>query len=214
MVILLTVTGIRNLYALAGSYVVAFSGMTIVLDFGRISQLYAQRNSSNIFKGCLNAFAANQRRYAAMLTHIGVLVLVIGIIASTIYQTEKVVSMKVGDEFAIADYRMKLTDIHDVEGGNWKAEEGVFQVFEGDTLLTELRPQKRIYNATQTPTTESAIYSINMGHIFLTMPEVSPEGVAVARGVINPLVLWVWGGGIIMGLGVILNILRPRKKEE
>ncbi|MGI9293828.1 MAG: cytochrome c-type biogenesis CcmF C-terminal domain-containing protein, partial [Pseudomonadales bacterium] len=214
IVVLLAVTGIRNLYALAGSYVVAFAGMAIVLDFGKISQLYAQRNSSNIFKGCLSAFTANQRRYAAMLTHIGVLVLVIGIIASTIYQTEKVVSMKVGDEMAIADYRMKLTDIHNVEGGNWKAEEGVFQVFDGDTLLTELRPQKRIYNATQTPTTESAIYSINMGHIFLTMPEVSPEGVAVARGVINPLILWVWGGGIIMGLGVILNILRPRKREE
>jgi cytochrome c biogenesis factor len=38
--------------------------------------------------------------------------------------------------------------------------------------------------------------------------------VAVARGVINPLILLVWGGGVIMGLGVILNILRPRKKEE
>ncbi len=214
MVALLAITGIRNLYALAGSYVVAFSGMAIVMDFSKVSQLYAQRNSSNIFKGCLAAFTANQRRYAAMLTHIGVLVLVIGIIASTIYQTEKVVSMKVGDEMSIGDYRMKLTNIHDVEGGNWKAEEGVFQVYEDETLLTELRPQKRIYNATQTPTTESAIYSINMGHIFLTMPEVSPEGVAVARGVLNPLILWVWGGGIIMGLGVILNILRPRKREE
>ena len=214
LVVILAITGIRNLYALAGSYVVAFSGMAIVMDFSKISQLYAQRNSSNIFKGCLAAFTANQRRYAAMLTHIGVLVLVIGIIASTIYQTEKVVSMKVGDEMAIGAYRMKLTDLHDVEGANWKAKEGVFQVFEDETLLTELRPQKRIYNATQTPTTESAIYSINMGHIFLTMPEVSPDGVAVARGVLNPLILWVWGGGIIMGLGVILNILRPRKREE
>ena len=124
------------------------------------------------------------------------------------------ISERIGDEMSIGDYRMKLTDLHDVEGANWKAEEGVFQVYEEDTLITELRPQKRIYNATQTPTTESAIYSINMGHIFLTMPEVSPEGVAVARGVLNPLILWVWGGGIIMGLGVILNILRPRKKEE
>jgi cytochrome c-type biogenesis protein CcmF len=214
IVILLFVTGIHNLYALAGSYVVAFAGMAIVLDFGKISQLYAQRNGSNILQGCLAAFTANQRRYSSMITHIGVLVLVVGIIASTIYQTEKVVSMRVGDEFSIADYRMKLTKIHEVAGVNWNAQEGVFQVFKGEKLITELRPQKRIYAATQTPTTESAIHAINLGHIFLTMPEVSEDGVAVARGVINPLILLVWGGGIIMGLGVILNILRPRKKEE
>ncbi len=214
IVILLFVTGIHNLYALAGSYVVAFAGMAIVLDFGKISQLYAQRNGSNILQGCLAAFTANQRRYSSMITHIGVLVLVVGIIASTIYQTEKVVSMRVGDEFSIADYRMKLTKIHEVAGVNWNAQEGVFQVFKGEKLITELRPQKRIYAATQTPTTESAIHAINLGHIFLTMPEVSEDGVAVARGVINPLILLVWAGGVIMGLGVILNILRPRKKEE
>ena len=214
IVALLFVTGIHNLYALAGGYVVTFAGMAIVLDFGKISQLYAQRNGSNIFQGSLAAFTANQRRYASMLTHIGVLVLVVGIIASTVYQTEKVVSMRVGDEFEIGDYRMKLAKIHEVAGGNWNAQEGVFQVFKGEDLITELRPQKRIYSATQTPTTEAAIYATNMGHVFLTMPEVSEDGVAVARGVLNPLVLWVWGGGVIMGLGVILNILRPRKKEE
>ena len=165
-------------------------------------------------KDFIKAFSANQRRYASLIIHLGVLVLVVGIIASTIYQTEKVVSMKVGDEFSIADYQMKLLNIHEVEGQNWKAQEGVFQVSHGNEVITKLRPQKRIYEATQTPTTESAIYAINMGHIFLTMPDVSPDGVAVARGVINPLILWVWGGGGIMGLGVLLNIFRPRRKEE
>ncbi len=214
MLLILLVTGITNLYALAGGYVVAFSAMAIAMDFGKVSQLYAQRNQTNILQGFLAAFAANQRRYSSLITHIGVLVLVVGIIASTIYQTEKVVSLKVGDEFTIGDYRMKLDKIHDVEGGNWHAQEGVFHVYKGDKLVTELRPQKRMYPQTQTPTTESAIHAINMGHIFLTMPEVSEDGVAVARGVLNPLILWVWGGGGIMGLGVILNILRPRKKDE
>ena len=213
-VIILLISGIHSLYALAGGFVVAFAGSAIFLDFGKISQLYAHREHVNILKGFLAAFSANQRRYASLIIHLGVLVLVVGIIASTIYQTEKVVSMKVGDEFSIADYRMKLLNIHEVEGKNWRAQEGVFEVSRGNEVITKLRPQKRIYEATQTPTTESAIYAINMGHIFLTMPEVSPEGVAVARGVINPLILWVWGGGGIMGLGVLLNIFRPRRKEE
>ena len=213
-VVILFISGIDSLYALAGGFVVGFSASAIFMDFGKISQLYARREQVNVFKGLVRAFSANQRRYSSLITHMGALVLVVGIIASTIYQSEKVVSMKVGDKFSISDYQMKLLNIHEVEGQNWKAQEGVFEVTQGEKFITELRPQKRIYEATQTPTTESAIYAINMGHIFLTMPEVSPEGVAVARGVINPLILWVWGGGGIMGLGVLLNIFRPRRKEE
>ncbi len=212
--VVLFALGIRSPFALTGAFVVGFSGTAILIDFGKISSLYARRKSINLLKGFLSAFTANQRRYSGLVTHVGVLVLVIGIIASTVYQTEKVVSLRVGDEFAIDGYRVKLERIHDVRGKNWSAQEGVFEVYEGDTLLTKLRPQKRVYDASQTPTTESAIYAKNMGHIFLTMPDVSADGVAVARGVINPLILWVWGGGGIMGLGVLLNIFRPRKRDE
>ncbi len=212
--VLLFLLGIRSPYALAGTLVVGFVATTILAEFGKVTRMYAQRDQVGYFQGFLRAFAANQRRYAGLVTHVGVLVLVVGIIASTIYQTEKVVSLHVGDEFVIGPYRMKLLDIHEVKGPNWIGQEGVFQVFRGERLVTELRPQKRVYTASQTPTTESAIYTINMGHIFLTMPEVSPEGVAVARGVLNPLILWVWGGGAIMGLGVLLNIFRPRTRGE
>lgn len=209
--LLLAAFGVRGVFALLGAFVVGFAGAAIVIDFGKISQMYARRESVNPLKGFLSAFRANQRRYAGLVTHVGVLVLVVGIIASTVYQTEKVVSLRVGDEFILDAYRVKLERIHEVRGKNWTAQEGVFEVYEGDALLTKLRPQKRVYDASQTPTTESAIYAKNMGHIFLTMPDVSPEGVAVARGVINPLILWVWGGGGIMGLGVLLNMFRPRK---
>jgi c-type cytochrome biogenesis protein CcmF len=168
---ILFISGIYSLYALAGGFVVGFSASAIFMDFGKISRLYARREHVNVFKGLSRAFSANQRRYSSLITHLGALVLVVGIIASTIYQSEKVVSMKVGDEFSISDYQMKLLNIHEVEGQNWKAQEGVFEVTRGGDFITELRPQKRIYEATQTPTTESAIYAINMGHIFLTMPD-------------------------------------------
>lgn len=209
--LLLAAFGVHGVFALLGAFVVGFAGAAITIDVGKISQMYARRESVNPLKGFLSAFRANQRRYAGLVTHVGVLVLVVGIIASTVYQTEKVVSLRVGDEFILDAYRVKLERIHEVRGKNWTAQEGVFEVYEEDALLTKLRPQKRVYDASQTPTTESAIYAKNMGHIFLTMPDVSPEGVAVARGVINPLILWVWGGGGIMGLGVLLNMFRPRK---
>ncbi len=206
--------GFRSPFTIAGAFVVGFVTTTIATDIGKVSAFFARRDRVNVLRGFLTAFTVNQRRYAGMVTHIGVLILVVGIIASTVYKTEKVVSLRIGDDFTIGVYRIKLERVHDVEGPNWSAKEGVFQVFRGDRLLTEMRPQKRIYAASQTPTTESAIYAINMGHVFLTMPEVSPDGSVTARGVLNPLILWVWGGGGIMGLGVLLNIFRPRKRDE
>ena len=213
-VLILFLLGIHSLYALAGTFVVGFAGTAHFVDFGKISSIYSKRDGVNYLKGFLAGFTSNQRRYSGLITHIGVLILVVGIIASTIYQTEKVVNLKVGDQFPLGVYQVKLDKIHEVTGHNWVAQEGVFKVFRDNELVTELRPQKRVYPESQTPTTESAIFAINMGHIFLTMPDVSPEGIAVARGVLNPLILWVWGGGGIMGLGVLLNIFRPRKINE
>jgi cytochrome c biogenesis factor len=78
-----------------------------------------------------------------------------------------------------------------------------------NNLIVVLHPQKRLYEVSQTPTTEAAIHQIYTGHIFLTIPEVAPDGAwARVRALHNPLVLWVWYGGAIMGLGVLLNIFR------
>ncbi len=206
--------GFRSPFTIAGAFVVGFATTTIAVDIGKVSAFFSRRDHVGFARGLFLAFRNNQRRYAGMVTHVGVLVMVVGVIASTVYQTEKVVSMRAGDELALGPYRVQLTGIHDVQGPNWTAREGRFALYRGDRLLTELTPQKRVYDATQTPTTESAIYTINMGHVFLTMPEVSPDGVAAVRGVLNPLILWVWGGGGIMGLGVLLNMFRPRRRDE
>jgi cytochrome c-type biogenesis protein CcmF len=204
--------GIRNLYALAGIVVVCFVLVAIILDFAKISALFARRSGTHVFSGIYQAFTSNQRRYSGIVTHVGVLVMVVGIIASTLYQTERVVFMKPGDQLQLQSYTVKFLGAREVEGPNWVAQEGIFDVYNGDRFIAQMRPQKRIYTVSQTPTTEAAIYTVNMGHIFLTMPDTTPDG-ATVRGLVNPLVLWVWYGGAIMGLGVVLNIFRPRRKE-
>jgi len=206
--------GVRNHYALAGITVVCFVATTIILEVGKISIFWSKRLQIDYLRGLLTAFTKNQRRYAGLITHLGVLVLVIGIISSTIYQKEKVVRMHVDDQFQLGPYTFKFTQLHEVQGPNWVAQESIFKVFRDNRFITELRPQKRLYTESQTPTTEAALYEVNMGHLFLTMPEVSPDNTVLVRGLINPLILWVWSGGAIMGLGVLLNIFRPRRSES
>ncbi len=205
--------GLHSVYALGGAFAVSFAGSTILLDFGKISVIWGKRHGMNPLSGFYGAFTNNQRRYSGLVTHIGVLVMVIGMIASTIYQTEKVLPMRIGDDFQLGPYFVRLTGLREATGVNWIAQEGTFDIYRDGRFVTQLRPQKRIYTESQTPTTETAIYTVNLGHIFLTIPEVNPDGVTV-RALINPLVLLVWLGGGIMGIGVILNIFRPLRKES
>jgi cytochrome c-type biogenesis protein CcmF len=212
--ILFAVVGIRDLYALSGLTVVSFVLASIVHDFKRISSFLAKQRKITTLQGLYTSFRQNPRRVAGIITHIGVLIMVVGIICSTIYQTEKVVILKPGEEVILKSYRIKLIRLYEVEGPNWSAQEGYFQVYQGDTLITRLYPQKRLYPVSQTPTTETALHQIYMGHIFLTIPEVAPDGSwARVRALLNPLVLWVWYGGGVMVFGGLLNIFRPKRKE-
>ncbi len=217
VLILCVVTGIRNVYALAGLTVVSFVLSVIFADFSRISMVWAKRTKVNPLKGFILGCISNPRRMTGILTHIGVLVMITGIIFSTIYQTEKIVILRPGETAALGAYKVKMTALYHVEGVNWKGEEALFHIYRSGRFITTLRPQKRIYTVSQTPTTEAAIYQVYMGHLFLTIPEVSPDGSwARVRALHNPLVLWVWYGGAIMGLGVILNVFRKgwRKVPE
>lgn len=204
--------GIRAVFGLAGATIVSFVAATIFLDFGKMSAFWAKRDGTHYLVGAYRAYTQNQRKYAGLITHMGMLVMVVGIIASTIYQTEKVVVIQPGDELKLSAYTIKFAGIHEVQGPNWVGQEGIFDVYRQDRFITQMRPQKRLYTESQTPTTEAAIYTIRLGQLFMTMPEVTPDG-ATVRGLINPLVLLVWIGGGIMGLGVVLNIIRPRRRE-
>ncbi len=211
---LLLIVGMRSSYALAGLTLVAFVGAAIFIDFVKVSSFWAKRNQTSPLQGFLTAYKKSPKRISGIITHIGVLVMIIGIIFSTLYQTEKVLILKPGEEVGLGSYRAKLIRLYGVEGGNWAGQEALFNLYKGETLIAQLRPQKRIYTVSQTPTTETAIHQVYMGHLFFTIPEVAPDGSwARVRALHNPLVLWVWYGGAIMGIGAILNIFRRSPKR-
>ena len=212
---LLFLLGIRDAYALAALTIVIFVAAAIFKDFGKLSAYWAKREGVGRMQGLLSAYRTNPRRMSGILIHIGVLVMVIGIVFSSIYQTEKVLIMKPGEEVTLKSFRLRMAKLYGVEGINWGGQEALFDVYQDGRIVAQLHPQKRFYTVSQTPTTETAIYQTNMGHLFVTIPEVAPDGSwARVRALYNPLVLWVWYGGGIMAVGAFLNIFRRARKRR
>ncbi len=202
--------GIQDIYALLALSITLFTLTAIVRDYSALAKMWAERDGVSLSRGLARAFRQNPRKSAGMLTHLGVLVMTVGIVFSTLFQTEKIQVIKPGETLALNNYQVKLVELYPVTGVNWSGYEGLFEVYDKNKrLVTVLRPQKRLYEVSQTPTTEAAIHQIYTGHIFLTLPEVTPDASSARlRALHNPLVMWVWYGGGIMGLGVLMNIFR------
>jgi len=209
------VAGVHKPYALAGLAVVFFVLAAIFLDFNKLASFWAKREKSNRFQGFFSAYRNNPRRITGIIIHIGVLVMVVGIIFSSMYQTEKILIMKPGEEVNLQAFQLRMTNLYGVKGGNWTGQEALFDVYKEGQMITQMHPQKRFYTVSQTPTTETAIYQTQMGHLFVTIPEVAPDvSWARVRILHNPLVLWVWYGGGIMAIGAFMNIFRRVRRNR
>ncbi len=145
--------------------------------------------------------------YGMLLAHLGIAVFIIGVTLVKGYETERDVRMDVGDTVDAGGYQFRFDGVIDVPGPNYVASQGRVTVTRGGTLVTELHPEKRQYNASGMPMTEASIQPGPLGDLYVSLGEPIPGTTAWAvRVYIKPFVDWIWAGCLMMALGGILAI--------
>jgi cytochrome c-type biogenesis protein CcmF len=80
-------------------------------------------------------------------------------------------------------------------------------VTSGSTVIAELAPSKRVYDAPRQTTTEAAIHVALGGDLYAVLgDEVKDGGGWVVRLYFNPLVRLIWLGAVVMALGGVLSL--------
>ena len=139
--------------------------------------------------------------YGTLLAHFGIGLMVVGIVATTAYQTERILVMKPGDQIDVAGYALKFIGVSPNRGPNYKEDMGRFEVSRAGRLLTVLEPSKRVYDAPPSATTESGIDASWRGDLYVVIGDDQGAGAYAVRAYFNPLVRFIWLGALIMFLG-------------
>ena len=154
--------------------------------------------------------AKNRRRYGAYLAHVGLAALVIGIAASNFWQRELDVTLQPGESATVAGYtvtyaRTEQRDLSD------HSEVVALVRFGGQTL----EPARATYAGLGGQSlTHVAISTTPVADVYVVLAGANPDGSASFRILVNPLVSWIWAGGIVIILGVILgNAGVPRRQR-
>jgi len=152
--------------------------------------------------------ARQRRRYGAYLAHAGFAALIIGIAASNFWQQERDVTLQPGASASIAGYTLTYTGSQQRDLGD-HTEVVALMGFGGQTL----QPARATYASLGGQSlTHVAITTTPVADVYVILAGTNPDGSASFRILVNPLVSWIWAGGIVIILGVILgNAGSPRR---
>tara|TARA_B110000014_G_C20059604_1_gene551722 strand:+ start:5 stop:1279 length:1275 start_codon:yes stop_codon:yes gene_type:complete len=148
-----------------------------------------------------------------VIAHLGVGFLILGITASSIWQVEKIIKMKLKTEIEINNYRVTFNKINEVKGANYLALRGDFLIYNKEKkLITKLQPENRFYPVTGNFTSEASIHTNLFRDLYIVLGEGNIDEGWTIRLYYNPLVIWIWIGALTIFLGGIISMKKSFRK--
>ena len=217
-ILALALSGTSLFVAIAGYGAVLFAAYVALCEIYRGAKARRRLLGENWPRALLALFRRNQRRYGGYIVHLGVTVIGIGIIGSTVFQTEVQHTLDRGGSIEVRDYRLRYDDFIRA-----RAVDGRMMNISAVTLLRDgreiARMRPRIDDYEQMPMTIAGAHSTLENDFYVLLIGGDGER-ATFRIYINPLVNLVWWGGILLIIGTIIAVYpkltpasRQRKRE-
>ena len=150
--------------------------------------------------------------YGTALAHAGVGVMVLGLVATTAWRSERIEALAPGSSIEIAGYALTFEGVQERQGPNYSELVGMFEVTRGGQPVTTLIPSKRSYAVEKSATTEAGIHNSWRGDLYIVLGDSLKDGAYSVRVYFNPMVRLIWLGALLMffGGGVSLSDRRLR----
>jgi cytochrome c-type biogenesis protein CcmF len=205
------VFGFREIYSLICLILCVFVTLSIASEFYRGARVIAARDGSNILTAIGDLTMRNTRRYGGYIVHFGMVLIFIGI-AGSAFNKDIQMEMAAGQKLAIGPYTILCQNFDRVANNNFESERATLEIFRNGRSEMMLYPERRFFLASRVTETMVAVQSKPLHDLYVVYAGRSPEsGKPVIHAYLNPLVKWIWFGGIVVVLGTGLALLPSRR---
>jgi cytochrome c-type biogenesis protein CcmF len=157
----------------------------------------------------------NPRVWGGLVVHLGVVILGVAIAASSGYATRREAQLATGDSVIVRDYRVTYLGSVELTSAQKNTVKARLRVERDGDDLGVYAPAISSF-----PNARSAIGtpSVRTGwredvYLSLSSSEDDQGKIGITVGV-NPLVLWLWIGGGVMGLGTLVCLVPKRREAQ
>ncbi len=210
--IIMTMLGIRQLTPLVSLLIATFALTTTLAEFIHGALVRSRTDKIRLVPALLSLAQRNKRRYGGYIVHLGVLMLFLGIIGSSAFSVEKTATLQKGQDISLGAYRLVFRGMIGSHAKGMHIQAANFDLFKNNRQIGTIKSEKHIHPNFQ-PATEVGIRSTLAEDLYLVLADYNGKAEAATVSVmINPLILWMWIGGIVMVLGALLA-MSPQKRS-
>jgi len=199
--------GFREFYALVCLILAVFVALTVGSEFFRGARVIQTHSGLNFFQSVGRLTMRNTRRYGGYIVHLGIVLIFVGI-AGQAFNVKRRVDLAPGSQMTIGPYTLYCQNFDQQNGPNYTAEEATLEVFQNGRPTMMLFPERRYFPASGVIETMVSIHSSLARDLYVVYSGPDPQNnKPVIHAYLNPLVKWIWLGGIVVLLGTLLALL-------
>ena len=150
--------------------------------------------------------------YGMTIAHAGAGIVILGIIVSVTWETERLQVVRSGESVEVGAYEFVFRGVENVKGPNYDAVRGIFDVTRNGDRVAVMTPESRVYNTSPQTTTEAAIRPTLGSDLYAVIGDPDGSGGWATRLYHKPLVNWIWLGAILMALGGMVSLTDRRHR--
>src|SRR5579864_2893742 len=203
-VVALLVLRVVDPFALLGFALCLFVLGTIVQEFARGTLARHRATGENVVLALGSLVRRNNRRYGGYLVHLAILLIGAGAVGSQVYQLQTQATLAPGQSVSLGAYTITAQGVQTTQLSGVKVTDGLLTVNGTD----ELRPEKQFFdNFPQQPSTKVGLRSTPFEDLYVVLSDWTGDGPTAQVSLaifVNPLVSWIWAGGVLLLLGTVV----------
>jgi cytochrome c-type biogenesis protein CcmF len=151
------------------------------------------------------------RTNGGMIVHLGVILIAVGLAASNSYTKSQELTLVTGQVASFAGHTFELIDITEETTDRWIAVRAHVSLDGGQAYAPAITKYTKMGMNVGTPSVRTGAFS----DIYLTLepPVRQDSNTAKIKVFIKPMILWLWVGGFMMGLGTLLALFPGRRRR-
>ena len=210
---ILLIAGMTKLYPLVTFGLAAFTLTGIIQEFYKGTVSARQRTGLPWIASLFTIIRNTKRRYGGYLVHLGIVMIFVGITGSSAFNSEKEAKLQPGESMQVGHYTLTYSDFKNFSNKLKWSGIAILDVKKNGKLVGQIRPEKAKFYKSDQPMSEVALRMTLAEDLYVVLGGFDEQKNIWITAKINPLINWMWLGGIMLIIGTVVALYPERRKE-